>query len=351
MVTASARAIRSAGGSFEAIDIERRAVGPRDVLLEVAYSGVCHSDIHNVRSASRSAYYPQVPGHEVAGVVSAVGAEVTKFAVGDRAGVGVMVDSCRQCSSCKAGMEQFCRAGFVKAYNSKLPDGTITQGGYSSRLVVDQDFAVTIPDQIDLARAAPLLCAGITLYSPLKHWQAGPGKRVAILGFGGLGHVGVKISKAFGAHTTVLDLSLDKKADGVRFGADEYLAVTEAGVLESLESSFDLIISTVPAHIDLDTYVGLLDIDGTFVNVGASEQPLSVSTYALRANRRSVAGTLIGGIHETQEMLNFCGEHGIGAEVEVIGADQIDTAFDRVVTGDVRYRFVIDGTTFTGGPR
>ncbi|KAA9163291.1 NAD(P)-dependent alcohol dehydrogenase [Amycolatopsis acidicola] len=343
MITVKARATSGPGEPFRPATIERRDLGPHDVLIDIVYSGICHSDIHKAQNTAT--VFPLIPGHEIAGVVSAVGPEVTKFGVGDRAGVGCMVDSCRECDNCRAGLEQFCRKGFTPTYNAIQADGSPTQGGYSEKIVVDEDFAVRIPESIPLPNAAPLLCAGITLYSPLKAWGAGPGKRVAILGFGGLGHVGVQLSKALGAHTTVLDLSLDKREDGLRLGADEYRATTDPETLKELADSFDLIVSTVPANFDLDAYVGLLGVGGVLVNIGAADKPLAVSTYALRRNRRSVAGSLIGGIPETQEMMDFCGEHGVGAVVEVVRADQIDEAYDRVRAGDVRFRFVIDVST------
>jgi uncharacterized zinc-type alcohol dehydrogenase-like protein len=286
--------------------------------------------------------YPLVPGHEIAGLVSAVGSDVSKFAIGDRAGVGNMVDSCRSCDNCRAGLEQYCSGKRVLTYNSLDRDGQPTYGGYSEKIVVDERFAVRIPDSIPLQNAAPLFCAGITLYSPLRRWNAGPGRRVAIVGLGGLGHVGVQISKALGSHTTVLDLSPAKRDDALRLGAAEYRVATDAATFADLVNSFHLIISTVPANIDLDAYLSLLATDGTFVNLGVPDKPLSISAYSLLKNRRSIAGTLSGGLPETQEMIDFCGKHGIGAEVEVIDANRIDEAYKRLLAGDVRYRFVID---------
>jgi uncharacterized zinc-type alcohol dehydrogenase-like protein len=253
-----------------------------------------------------------------------------------------MVDSCRECDNCRAGLEQYCSGGRVLTYDSIGRDGQPTHGGYSEKIVVDESFVVRIPERIPLQNAAPLFCAGITLYSPLRHWNAGPGRRVGIVGFGGLGHVGVQISRALGAHTTVLDLSPAKRDDALRLGADEYRLATDTGIFIELANSFDLIISTVPANVDLDAYLGLLGTDGTFVNLGVPEKPLSVSAMSLLRNRRSLAGTLSGGLPETQEMIDFCAEHGIGAEVEVIDADRVDEAYERLLAGDVRYRFVID---------
>jgi len=345
MITVNARSTAGPGEPFKTARIKRRDLGPRDVLIDIAYAGICHSDISHARSKWGHTMYPLVPGHEIAGTVSAVGVAATKFAAGDRAGVGCMVDSCRECGNCRAGQEHHCRGGRILTYNSVGRDGRPTQGGYSEKIVVDEAFAVRIPASLPLPNAAPLLCAGITMYSPLRRWHAGPGKRVAILGFGGLGHVGVQIANALGAHTTVLDLSLDKRHDGLRLGADDYRAATEAGTFSDLAGSLDLIVNTVPVSIDLDGYLGLLALDGTLVNVGVADKPLSIAPFSLIVNGRSVAGSRIGGIAETQEMLDFCGEHGIGAEVEVIDADRIDEAYERVVAGDVRFRFVIDNST------
>jgi uncharacterized zinc-type alcohol dehydrogenase-like protein len=342
VITVNARCTCGPHDPFKAMRIARREPGPREVLIDIAYAGICHSDIDHARSTRGKTMYPLVPGHEIAGIVSAVGTEVSRFKVGDRAGVGNMVDSCRVCENCRAGLEQYCTGGRVLTYNSIGRDGQPTHGGYSEKIVVDQDFVVRIPQSIPLQNAAPLFCAGITLYSPLRHWRAGPGKRVAILGFGGLGHVGVQISRALGAHTTVLELSHAKREDALRMGADDFRVTTDAQTFADLASSIDLIISTVPANVDLDAFLGLLAKDGTFVNLGVPDKPLSVSAMSLLRNRRSIAGTLSGGLPETQEMIDFCAEHGIGAEVEVINAEQIDVAYERLLAGDVRYRFVID---------
>jgi len=293
--------------------------------------------------------YPLVPGHEIAGIVSAVGSKVTKFAVGDRAGVGNMVYSCRECPNCRAGLEQYCSGGRVLAYNAVGRDGQPTHGGYSEKIVVDEAFAVRIPENVPLRNAAPLFCAGVTMYSPLRHWNAGPGKRVAIIGLGGLGHVGVQISKALGAHTTVLDLSQAKRDDGLRLGTDEYRVTTDAGTFADLANAFDLIISTVPRNADPDAYLGLLARDGTLVHLAIPEKPLSISAVSLLNDRRSIAGTRSGGLAETQEMIDFCAEYGIRAEVEVIDADRIDEAYERLLAGDVRFRFVIDISTMAKG--
>ena len=348
MLTVAARSTPSAGAPFEATTIERRELGPHDVLVDIAYAGICHSDIHTARGEWGETLFPLTPGHEIAGTVSAVGAEVTRFAVGDRAGVGCMVDSCRECAPCLAGEEQYCLEGNVGTYNAVGKDGRPTEGGYSEKIVVDEAYTLHVPEGISLDVAAPLLCAGITLYSPLKRWGAGPGKRVAIVGLGGLGHVGVKIAKAMGAEVSVLSQSLKKREDGLRLGADHYYATGDEGTFAALAGTFDLVVSTISATTDTGPYLGLLALDGALVNVGAPEEPLSVPAFALIGGRRSLAGSMIGGIRETQEMLDFCAEHGIGAEVEVIDADRIDEAYERVVASDVRYRFVIDASTLAG---
>jgi len=339
--TVTARATASAGGAFERTTIERRDVRPHDVRIEIAYAGICHSDIHTARDEWGAANYPLVPGHEIAGTVAEVGAEVTKYQVGDRVGVGCFVDSCRECENCQAGEEQYCLNGETGTYGG-MQDGKPTDGGYSEQIVVDENYVLGIPEGIELSAAAPLLCAGITLYSPLKHWGAGPGKKVAIVGLGGLGHMGVKIAAALGAEVTVLSQSLKKQEDGLRFGAQHYYATGDPETFEKLAGEFDLIVNTVSANLDLDAYLGMLRVNGTLVEVGAPEQPMTEAAFSLIQNRRSLAGSKIGGIRETQEMLDFCAEHHLGADVEVIGGDQIDEAYERVVHSDVRYRFVID---------
>ena len=274
-----------------------------------------------------------------------MGSEVTRFAVGDRVGVGCFVDSCRECGPCRAGDEQYCERGMVGTYNAVGRDGQPTHGGYSTAIVVDENYVCTIPEGIGLAEAAPLLCAGITLYSPLRHWRAGPGQKVAIIGLGGLGHVGVKLAHAMGAEVTVLSQSLKKMEDGLRLGADNYYATSDPDTFRALRNHFDLIVNTVSANLDIRKYLSMLALDGSLVELGLPEHPIEVPAFALAANRRSFAGSMIGGIAETQEMLDFCAEHGIGAEIEVIAADQINDAYDRVVASDVRYRFVIDIAT------
>jgi uncharacterized zinc-type alcohol dehydrogenase-like protein len=334
----------SAKAPFERTTVRRREVGPRDVLMEIRAAGICHSDIHTGRDEWGAANYPLVPGHEIAGVVTEVGAEVTKHAVGDRVGVGCLVDSCRTCDHCQRGLEQYCLGGAVGTYNSTGKDGLPTYGGYSTHLVVDQDFALKIPDSLDLDVATPLLCAGITVYSPLKHWGAGPGKQVAVVGMGGLGHMAVQLAAALGAEVSVISQTRAKEDDGLRFGAQAYYATSEDGTYKELRNRFDLIINTVSATLPMYQYLSTLRLDGTLVNVGAPSEPMEVPAFALMGNRRSWAGSSIGGIPETQEMLDFCGANGIGAVIEKIGPQQIDEAWDRVVASDVRYRFVIDTT-------
>ncbi|WP_285251092.1 NAD(P)-dependent alcohol dehydrogenase [Pseudarthrobacter sp. fls2-241-R2A-168] len=345
MTTVKAYASPSATDDLIATTIERREVGPNDVLIEIKFAGICHSDIHTVRGDWGPQQYPLVPGHEIAGVVTQVGSAVTKHAVGDRVGVGCMVNSCKECANCLKGEEQYCLKGMVGTYGAVDRDGTITQGGYSSHVVVTEDFVVRIPEGLDLDVAAPLLCAGITTYSPLRHWGAGPGKKVAVVGLGGLGHMAVKVAHAMGADVTVLSQSLKKQEDGLRLGADHYYATSDENTFKELAGTFDLIINTVSASIDISSYLQLLALEGALVNVGAPAEPLPVNAFALIGGRRSFAGSMIGGIRETQEMLDFCAEHGIGAEIEVIPAEKINDAYERVLASDVRYRFVIDTAT------
>jgi uncharacterized zinc-type alcohol dehydrogenase-like protein len=345
MTTVNAYASPSATEDLVPTTIERREVGPHDVLIEIKYAGICHSDIHTVRGDWGPQSYPLVPGHEIAGIVTEVGSAVTKHAVGDRVGVGCMVNSCGECANCQKGDEQYCLKGMTGTYGAVDRDGTITQGGYSTHVVVTEDFVVTIPEGIELDVAAPLLCAGITTYSPLRRWGAGPGKKVAVVGLGGLGHMAVKLASAMGADVTVLSQSLKKQEDGLRLGANSYYATSDPGTFEQLAGTFDLIINTVSASIDISSYLQLLSLDGALVNVGAPAEPLPVNAFALIGGRRSFAGSMIGGIAETQEMLNFCAEHGLGAEIEVIPAEKINEAYERVLASDVRYRFVIDTAT------
>ncbi|GAA5233641.1 NAD(P)-dependent alcohol dehydrogenase [Verticiella sediminum] len=325
--------------------IPRRAPGPSDVVIAIAFAGICHSDVEHAHSLRGSTRYPLVPGHEMAGKVIEIGSHVTRFRVGDRAGVGNMVDSCGGCANCLAGLEQYCSGHRTLTYNSLDRHGEPTHGGYSEQIVVDERFVVRVPDTIPLENAAPLLCAGITMYSPLRHWKAGPGSRVAVIGLGGLGHVGIQMARAMGAEVTVLELDDTKRDDALRLGASEFVVTTSAEALAPLANRLDLIISTVPATLDMDRYLGLLARDGVFVQLAAASQPLAVPSVSLLTNRRSIAGTRSGGLAETQEMLDFCAEHGIRAEIELIAADRIDEAYERLLAGDVRYRFVIDNST------
>ncbi|KEZ49593.1 NAD(P)-dependent alcohol dehydrogenase [Metabacillus indicus] len=345
MITAKARAVDGPDKPFKEAEIKRRDLDTKDVLIEIKFAGICHSDIHTAHGEWGEVNYPLVPGHEIAGIVTDVGPEVTKYKVGDRVGVGCMVDSCGDCENCQKGEEQYCLKGNIPTYAGVDKYGEPTQGGYSTHIVVVEDFVLSIPDEIELDQAAPLLCAGITTFSPLHHWKAGPGKKVAVVGLGGLGHMAVKIAHAMGAEVTVLSQTLKKKEDGMRFGAADYYATSDPETFEKLAGTFDLIINTVSAKLKLDDYLSLLTLDGSMVNVGAPAEPLSLNVFSLIGHRRSFAGSLIGGIRETQEMLNFCAEHKIGPEIEVISADQINEAYDRVLNSDVKYRFVIDIST------
>ncbi|MFI0353150.1 NAD(P)-dependent alcohol dehydrogenase [Actinomadura sp. 9N407] len=340
-----AYAAAAAGEPLEPTTIERRDVGLNDVLIEIEYAGICHSDLHTVNGDWGPQPYPLVPGHEIVGIVAEVGTAVTRHRMGDRVGVGCMVGSCGECANCRNGDEQYCFSGMVPTYGGTDRDGTITQGGYSTHVVVDAGFVLSVPEGIEPAAAAPLLCAGITTYAPLRRWGAGPGRKVAVVGLGGLGHMAVKIAHAMGAEVTVLSQSLKKREDGLRLGADHYHATSDPGTFERLAGRFDLIVNTVSAPIDLDAHLGLLALDGALVNVGAPAEPLSLNVFSLLTSRRSYAGSMIGGIAETQEMLDFCAEHRIGADIELIPADRINQAYARVLGSDVRYRFVIDAAT------
>jgi uncharacterized zinc-type alcohol dehydrogenase-like protein len=343
--TARAMLVDGPSGAFRRGTVDRREPGPRDVAVDIAYAGICHSDIHQARQEWGPSIFPMVPGHEITGTVAAVGAEVTTFAVGDRVGVGVLVDSCRECRNCLAGNEQYCQRGAVETYNARDYDGNVTYGGYSSSIVVDEHFVLSIPDSLGLDVAAPLLCAGITVYSPLSHWGAGPGVRVGIVGMGGLGHMGVQIAAAMGAEVTVLSHSLSKLDDGLRFGAAHFHATSDPATFDTLANSFDLIVNTVSDNLDIDALLSLVDLDGALVHVGIPEKPDTYSAGTLIGMRRSMAGSNIGGLAETQEMLDFCGEHGFGAQIETITAADIDGAYDRVVASQARYRVVIDAAT------
>ncbi|WP_409426706.1 NAD(P)-dependent alcohol dehydrogenase [Mycobacterium sp. SMC-11] len=343
MSTVSAYAATSATDPLSKTTITRRDPGAHDVAFDIHFAGICHSDIHTVKAEWGAPQYPLVPGHEIAGVVTAVGSAVTKFKVGDRVGVGCFVDSCRECPNCQAGLEQYCTGGgMVGTYAGVGRDGQPTQGGYSGAIVVDENYVLSIPDEIPLDAAAPLLCAGVTTYSPLRHWNVGPGKRIAVIGLGGLGHMAVKLGVAMGAEVTVLSQSLKKMEDGLRLGAEHYHATSDRQTFKDLRNKFDVILNTVSASLDLGAYLNLLTLDGTLVELGMPEHALSVPPSPLVRMRRSVTGSLIGGIAETQEMLNFCAEHGVRPEIEVIEPDYINTAYERVLASDVRYRFVID---------
>ncbi|MGO1695262.1 MAG: NAD(P)-dependent alcohol dehydrogenase [Arthrobacter sp.] len=345
MLTVNAYAAPAENEPLVPTTLHRRDVGVNDVLIDIKYAGICHSDIHTVQGDWGEQHYPLTPGHEIVGLVTEIGSGVTNHQVGDKVGVGCLVNSCRECENCLKGEEQFCTSGNVGTYGAVDRDGTISQGGYSTAVVVDADFVLSIPEALDFAAAAPLLCAGITTYSPLRHWNVGPGSRVAVVGMGGLGHVGVQIAHALGAEVTVLSQTLSKQKDGKRFGADHYYATSDPETFTRLAGSFDFILNTVSAEIDLDAYLSLLALDGTLTNLGAPPAPLSLNAFSLIGARRSFAGSLIGGIRETQEMLDFCAEHGVEAATELIAAEQINEAYDRVMSSKVRYRAVIDTST------
>jgi uncharacterized zinc-type alcohol dehydrogenase-like protein len=347
-MTTQAYGAYSADKPLEPIAIERREPGPSDVRIEIAYCGVCHSDLHTVRSEWGGTLYPCVPGHEIVGHVSAVGAEVSGFRIGDTVGVGCLVDSCRQCAACDEGLEQYCTNGFTGTYNGPTEDPPgHTLGGYSQSIVVDEKFVLRIrhPEE-QLAAVAPLLCAGITTWSPLRHWKAGPGKKVGIVGIGGLGHMGVKLAHALGARTVAFTTSEGKRQDALDLGADEVVVSRNPDEMAAHSGSFDFILNTVAASHDLDAFTALLKRDGTLCLVGVPEHPHpSPSVGMLIFGRKSIAGSLIGGIAETQEMLDFCAEHGIVSEIETIPVQQIDNAYDRMQRSDVKYRFVIDNAS------
>ncbi len=337
----------SAGSDLVPFEFDRREVGAHDVELDIKYSGICHSDIHQAREEWGPAIFPMVPGHEIAGVVTSVGASVTKFKVGDHIGVGVFIDSCGKCVQCNKGLQQYCEEGMTGTYNGYERDGkTVAMGGYSNRFVINENYAVHVPANLPLDGVAPLLCAGITLYSPIKHWNVGPGKRVAVMGLGGLGHMGVKFAVALGAEVTVLSHSPSKEADAKAMGAHHFVSTKDPEVFKTHAKSFDVILNTVSAEVDINQYLNLLAQDGTLVVIGLPGKPYAVHVGALLGARRSMAGSMIGGIPEMQEMLDFCGKHNILSDVEVIKADYINKAYERTVASDVKYRFVIDGSSF-----
>lgn len=347
----NARAIGASSAEYplERMTIQRREVTPHDVQIEILYCGICHSDLHTARNEWKNTVYPNVPGHEIVGRVTQVGYLVTKFKVGDLAGVGCMVDSCRECECCQADLQQFCERGTTMTFNS--PDkylGGQTYGGYSESVVVDENYVLRLPENLNLAATAPLLCAGITTYSPLKHWKVGPGSKVGVVGIGGLGHMAVKIAKAMGAHVTVLTTTASKTEDAKRLGADDVILSTDPAQMKAYKRSMHFILDTVSAQHNIDSYLALVKVDGALVLVGAPLDPLPVVSFSLINGRKTFAGSLIGGINETQEMLDFCGKHNIVADVELIGVDEINKAYERLLKSDVRYRFVIDMASLKG---
>lgn len=335
------------GGPLEGYEFERRSTGAKDVAFQITHAGICHSDIHQVREEWGPALFPMVPGHEIVGLVTEIGSAVKKFKVGDRIGVGVFIDSCRECEPCRNGLQNYCDKGMTGTYNGYERDGkTIAFGGYSTGFVINEDYAVTIPNNLELAGVAPLLCAGITLYSPIRHFKVSKDSQVAVMGLGGLGHMGVKFAHALGAKVTVLSHSENKRQDALNMGANEFIVIKSADDLKPLRRRFDLILNTVSALIDINPYLGTLKIDGTMVIIGLPDQPFKVSAGALLEGRKSLTGSMIGGIPELQEMLDFAGKHNIVSDVEIISAKYANTAYERTVASDVKYRFVIDASTF-----
>jgi uncharacterized zinc-type alcohol dehydrogenase-like protein len=344
MIQTVGYAAKAVAAPLERYDFTRRDPNPEDVVVEIAYSGICHSDIHQVRNEWGGSMYPMVPGHEIVGRVTAVGNAVKKFKVGDLAGVGVMVDSCKVCTNCKADEEAYCEKGFVGTYNAKDYAGTLVQGGYSNNIVVDERYVHSISTKLEskLSAVAPLLCAGITTYSPLKHWKVGPGMIVGVVGLGGLGHMGLKFAHSLGAHVVLFTTSAGKEADAKRLGADEVVISKDADAMARQKGKFDFILDCVSAPHDMDAYLALLRLNGTLCLVGLPETPLTLSAFSTVTNRRSLSGSMIGGMKETQEMLDYCAEHDIVSEIEMVNVDKLDEAYDRVVKSDVKYRFVID---------
>jgi uncharacterized zinc-type alcohol dehydrogenase-like protein len=343
MIAAKGYAVQHAADKLGPFQFERREPGPHDVQFEILYCGVCHSDLHQVRNEWGNSIYPMVPGHEIVGRVTRVGGHVKKFKAGDLAGVGCLVDSCRECENCRKGLEQFCKNGSVPTYNGLERDGkTPTYGGYSNQIVVHEDFVLNISDRLPLQSVAPLLCAGITTYSPLRHWKVGKGHKVGVVGLGGLGHMAVKFASSFGAEVTMLSTSPDKEADARRLGAHKFALTKDPEKLKTLNGYFNFIVDTVSAPHDYNAYLGMLDTDGIMICVGAPPTPAQILGFNLIGNRRSLVGSLIGGLPETQEMLDYCAEHGITSDVEVIKMAYINEAYERMLKGDVKYRFVID---------
>ena len=333
----------SAGTPLKVFDFERRELGDWDVLIQIEFVGVCHSDIHQARDEWGGSTFPMVPGHEIVGKVAGIGNGVTRFKVGDLAGVGCFVDSCRECSNCKKGNEQFCQKGVTTTYNSFERDGkTPTYGGYSSQIVTTEDFVLKISPKLSLHRVAPLLCAGITTYSPLRHWKIGKGHKLGVVGLGGLGHMAVKLGASMGAEVTVFSTSESKKKDATKLGAHHFISTKNPSAFESVAGQFDFIIDTVSAPHDLNAYLGALKSDGVMILLGAPPKPAEVSGFSLIMGRKSLAGSLVGGVKETQEMLDYCAEHNIMSDIELIKIQDVNAAYDRVLKGDVHYRFVID---------
>jgi uncharacterized zinc-type alcohol dehydrogenase-like protein len=334
----------AAEAPLDQLNINRRKPTPHDVEIDILFCGVCHSDLHTAKSEWGPTMYPCVPGHEIVGKIVSVGDHVTKFKVGDVVGVGCMVDSCRECEYCKEGLEQYCEPGMTGTYNSpdKHLQDTPTFGGYSESIVVDENYVLSIPENLDLAATAPLLCAGITTYSPLHHWKVGPGQKVGVVGIGGLGHMAIKIAKAMGAHVVAFTTSESKFAEAQRLGADEVVLSKDAEQMAKFQGKLHFVLDAVSAEHDIDAYLALLRVDGSLALVGAPERPLPVAAFSLIQKRRSFAGSMIGGIAETQEMLDFCGEHNITADIEMIDIKNINEAYERLLKGDVKYRFVID---------
>ncbi len=342
MTTVNAYAAQSASAPLAPFNIDRRAVGPNDVQIEILYCGVCHSDIHQVRDEWGGSIFPMVPGHEIVGRITEIGDEVKNFTPGELVGVGCFVDSCRICSSCLANEEQYCDSGMVGTYNGRDKEGNPTYGGYSTRIVVDEKYTLHVSEKLPIEGVAPLLCAGITTYSPLRHWKIGKGHKVAVVGLGGLGHMAVKFAASFGADVTVLSTSRAKEQDALNLGAHHFELTSDPATMKKLKGHFDFILSTISAQHDYNQYLNLLTLNGTMVVVGVPPQPSAVNAFSLIGKRRSLAGSLIGGIKETQEMLDYCAEHDIVSDVEVIKVSEINEAYERMIKGDVRYRFVID---------
>jgi uncharacterized zinc-type alcohol dehydrogenase-like protein len=328
---------------------DRQDVGPADIKIDIKFCGICHSDIHQARGEWGNSIYPMVPGHEIVGTVAAVGRDVKKFKVGDLAGVGCMVDSCRTCSNCREGLEQYCDNHVAFTYNGTYKDGTPTFGGYADNIVVDEAFGLKVSPKLDLAAVAPLLCAGITTYSPMKHWGVGKGQRVGVVGLGGLGHMALKFGHAFGAHVTQFTTSPGKEADAKRLGADEVVVTKDPAALARLSNSFDFILDTVSAPHDVNPFLAMLKRDKSMVLVGVPEKPMAVAAFSLLGKRRNLAGSAIGGIAETQEMLDFCAEHHIVSDIEMVAIQQVNEAYERVIKSDVKYRFVIDMASLARG--